>query len=131
MTIDELFEQNEQFKQKWLQLSDDDLFTWLQLQDEMITQSSNMKAEYFEKKLRLDVEKAKRFIELKAQIDEATWKKTYTDATADWEIKKQFLNEDIRQNELKKTYELLFQKAQTITEYINIVKMNKKGAYSL
>lgn len=130
MTIDELFEQNEQFKQKWLQLSDDDLFTWLQLQDEMITQSSNMKAEYYEKKLRLDVEKAKRMIEYKSMLDE-NWKKLYTDSTADWKIKQDFMNEDIRMLELKKTYELLFQKASTITEYINIVKMNKKGAYSL
>lgn len=130
MTIDELFEQNEQFKQKWLQLSDDDLFTWLQLQDEMITQSSNMKAEYYEKKLRLDVEKAKRMIELKSMLDD-NWKKIYTDSTADWEVRKQFLNDDIRLNEMKKTYELLYQKAWTITEYINIVKMNKKGAYSL
>lgn len=130
MTIEELFEQNEHFKQKWLQLSDDDLFTWLQLQDEMITKSSNMKAEYFELKLRLDVEKAKCMIAYKTMIDE-NWKKKYTDTTAEWEIKKQFLDDDIRLNEMKKTYELLYQKAWTITEYINIVKMNRKGAYSL
>ena len=130
MTIDELFEQNEQFKQKWLQLSDDDLFTRLQLQDEMITKSSNMKAEYYEKKLRLDVEKAKRMIEYKSMLDE-NWKKIYTDTTADWKIKQDFMNEDIRQLETKTMYELLYQKAQTITEYINIVKMNRKWAYSI
>jgi hypothetical protein len=130
MKIEELFEQNEHFKQKWLQLSDDDLFTWLQLQDEMITQSSNMKSEYYENKLRLDVEKWKRMIELKAELDE-NWKKKYTESTADWQIKQEFLDKDIRQLELKTMYELLFQKAQTINEYINIVKMNKKWAYSI
>ena len=89
-----------------------------------------MKAEYYELKLRLDVEKAKMMIAYKTMLDD-NWKKKYTDTTAEWEIKKQFLDDDIRLNELKKTYELLYQKAQTINEYINIVKLNRKGAYSL
>jgi hypothetical protein len=38
-------------------LTNDDLFNWMCLQDEMITVSSNLKSEYAEKKIRMDAAK--------------------------------------------------------------------------
>ena len=122
--IQKLLDKNEEYKKKWLQLTEDDLFNWLVLQDEMITESSNMKAEYLEKKLQSDKDKALKSLELKAVQDEK-WK-GLTEKQIDAIIKKDFFDSDIKQGALKATYELLYQRAQTITEFINIVKMNNR-----
>lgn len=122
--IQKLLDKNEEYKKKWLQLTEDDLFNWLVLQDEMITESSNMKAEYLEKKLQSDKDKALKSLELKAVQDEKG--KSLTEKQIDAIIKKDFFDSDIKQGALKATYELLYQRAQTITEFINIVKMNNR-----
>lgn len=122
--IQKLLDKNEEYKKKWLQLTEDDLFNWLVLQDEMITESSNMKAEYLEKKLQSDKDKALKSLELKAVQDEKG--KGLTEKQIDAIIKKDFFDSDIKQWALKATYELLYQRAQTITEFINIVKMNNR-----
>jgi len=122
--IQKLLDKNEEYKKKWLQLTEDDLFNWLVLQDEMITESSNMKAEYLEKKLQSDKDKALKSLELKAVQDEKG--KGLTEKQIDAIIKKDFFDSDIKQGALKATYELLYQRAQTITEFINIVKMNNR-----
>lgn len=128
--IEQLIARHENFKQKGLMLTNDDLFNWMCLQDEMITLSSNLKAEYAEKKIRMDVEKWQRLIELKLELDE-NWKKMYTDTTANWKIDTEFQDEDIEQATRKLQYELLYSKAQTITEFINIVKLNNKALFTI
>ena len=90
-------------------LNNDDLFNWVMLQDEMISLSSNLKSEYNENEIRLKVEKGKRMIELKTLLDD----------------------NDIQQNALKTSYELLYQTAQLITEYINIIKLNNKALFTI
>lgn len=128
--IEQLIARHENFKQKGLMLTNDDLFNRMCLQDEMITLSSNLKAEYAEKKIKLDVEKWQRLIELKLELDE-NWKKMYTDSTANWKIDTEYRDEDIEQSVRKVQYELLYSKAQTITEFINIVKLNNKALFTI
>ena len=128
--IEQLIARHENFKQKGLMLTNDDLFNRMCLQDEMITLSSNLKAEYAEKKIRMDVEKWQRLIELKLELDE-NWKKMYTDSTANWKIDTEYRDEDIEQSVRKVQYELLYSKAQTITEFINIVKLNNKALFTI
>ena len=111
-------------------LTNDDLFDWMCLQDEMITISSNLKSEYAENKIRMDAEKWQRMIELKLELDE-NWKKVYTDSTANSKIDNEYMDEDIEQATRKVQYELLYSKAQTITEFINIVKLNNKALFTI
>lgn len=128
--IDEMIAKHESYKKKWLQLTNDDLFDWMCLQDEMITASSNLKAEYAEKKIRMDAAKWQRMIELKLELDDS-WKKAYTDATATSKIDNEYMDDDIEQATRKVQYELLYGKAQTITEFINIVKLNNKALFTI
>lgn len=124
MTIQEMLDKNEEFKKKGLQLNEDDLFNWLTLQDDMITESSNLKGKYLENKLQIDKDKAVRSMELKAEKDE-NWK-AMTDKQIEARLKQEFYQKDLDQTVLKASYELLYQRAQTITEFINIVKMNSR-----
>lgn len=128
--INNMIQRHENFKQKGLMLTNDDLFDWMCLQDEMITISSNLKSEYAENKIRMDAEKWQRMIELKLELDE-NWKKVYTDATATSKIDNEYMDEDIEQATRKVQYELLYSKAQTITEFINIVKLNNKALFTI
>ena len=125
-----MIQRHENFKQKGLMLTNDDLFDWMCLQDEMITISSNLKSEYTENKIRMDAEKWQRMIELKLELDE-NWKKVYTDSTANSKIDNEYMDEDIEQATRKVQYELLYSKAQTITEFINIVKLNNKALFTI
>lgn len=127
--IQALLDKHEAFKLKWLQLSDDDLFQWIWLQDTMITEVSNMKSEYLENKLKIEKDKSIRTLEMKADIDEK-WKAP-TDKWIEAVLKQEFFERDLNQNVLKTSYELLSQKLATITEFVNIVKMNKKGNFSI
>lgn len=129
LNVQELIDRNETFKIKWLQLSDDDLFQWLNLQDEMITKASNLKSTYLEQKLAMDRDKALRTLELKQEKDE-NWK-WYTEKWIEALIKKEFFEKDFDLTVIKTTCDLLVQKAWIITEYVNIVKMNKKAAFSI
>lgn len=128
--INNMIQRHENFKQKGLMLTNDDLFDWMCLQDEMITISSNLKSEYAENKIRMDAEKWQRMIELKLELDE-NWKKMYTDSTANSKIDNEYMDEDIEQATRKVQYELLYSKAQTITEFINIVKLNNKALFTI
>lgn len=129
VNIQELLDKHEAFKLKWLQLSDDDLFQWIWLQDTMISEVSKMKAEYLEQKLAIDKDKALRSIEMKAEVDDK-WKAP-TDKWIEAVLKQEFFQKDLDQNVLKTSYELLAQKLQTITEFVNIVKLNKKWNFSI
>ena len=128
--INQMIQRHENFKQKGLMLTNEDLFDRMCLQDEMITVSSNLKSAYAEKKLYMEAEKWQRRIELKLELDD-NWKKMYTDATAESKINNEYLDEDIEQSVRKSQYELLYNKAMTITEFINIVKLNNKALFTI
>jgi len=127
--IQALLDKHETFKLKWLQLTDDDLFNRIALQDTMISEVSNMKSEYLEEKLKIDKDKAIRTLEMKAEVDDK-WKAP-TDKWIEAVLKQEFFQRDLDQNVLKTSYELLAQKLQTITDFVNIVKMNKKWNFSI
>jgi hypothetical protein len=55
----------------------------------------------------------------------------YTDSTANSKIDNEYMDEDIEQATRKVQYELLYGKAQTITEFINIVKLNNKALFTI
>ena len=128
--IEQLIARHESFKQKWLMLTNDDLFEWIKLQDEMIDLASKLESIYTEKKLRMDADKWKRHIELKLELDE-NGKKVHTDSTASSQIDNEYLDEDIEQSVRKIQYKLLNEKKDTITEYINIVKLNNKALFTI
>ena len=128
--IQSLIDRHETFKIKGLQLSNDDLFNRLSLQDEMVTVVSNLKAEYLEKKLKLDKDKALRGMELKMQKDD-NGKTSNTDKFIEQLLKKEFYDQDLELLVLKNSYELLYGKAQTITDLVNVVKLNKKADFTL
>lgn len=130
VNVQEYIDRNEAFKLKGLMLSNDDLFNRLCLQDEIITAVSNMKAEYIEKKLKLDKDKALRGMELKLEKDE-NGKTVNTDSFIEKKIKNEFYIQDLDLATLKNSYELLYGKAQTITDLVNVVKLNKKADFTL
>lgn len=128
--IQDLIDRHETFKVKGLMLSNDDLFNRLSLQDEMVTVVSNLKAEYLEKKLKLDKDKAIRGMELKMEKDE-NGKTANTDKFIEQLLKKEYYEQDLELLVLKNSYELLYGKAQTITDLVNVVKLNKKADFTL
>lgn len=130
VNVQEYIDRNEAFKLKGLMLSNDDLFNRLCLQDEIITAVSNMKAEYIEKKLKLDKDKALRGMELKLEKD-GNGKTVNTDSFIEKKIKNEFYIQDLDLATLKNSYELLYGKAQTITDLVNVVKLNKKADFTL
>ncbi len=128
--VQSLIDRHETFKLKGLQLTNDDLFNWLCLQDEIVTNVCNMKAERTEKKLKLDKDKALRGMELKMQKDE-NGKTANTDKFIEQLLKSEFYLQDLELASLKASYELLYGKAETITDLVNVVKLNKKADFTL
>ena len=124
-----LLERHEVFKLKGLQLTNEDLFNWVALQDEMITEASNIKAQYLEDKQELEKDKSLRVIELKQEKDE-DWKK-FTEKRIEALIKQEFNDRDLEQSITINVYNLLLKKAELITEYINVVKLNNKASFSM
>ena len=109
----------------------DDIISQIDEQDERLRMTPiRFFKEYVEKKIRMDVDKWQRLIELKLELDE-NWKKMYTDTTANSKVDIEFQDEDIEQSVRKVQYELLYSKAQTITEFINIVKLNNKALFTI
>ena len=128
--VQSLLDRHEAFKLKGLQLTDEDLFNWLALMDEIITVTSNMKAEYLENKLALDKDKAVKSIELKMERDE-NGKTVNTDKMIEALIKNEYYEQDLEQTTLKNTYELLYQRAGVINDLVNVVKLHKKADFTL
>lgn len=120
-----LLTKNEYFKGKWLQLSEDDLFEWIRLQDEINDLVVKLRSRAVEEKMRLDVDKGKRTLELKTESDE-NGKKKYTESQIDAMIRSEFVEKDLEINYFKTQQDLLSKKSETITEYVNIVKLTLK-----
>jgi len=125
MTIETMLNINEEFKKKGLLLSSEDLFDWLRLRDDMKTESWKIRQEYILEKLEMDKKKAMRTIELKAVTDDK-WK-GLTEKAIDGNIKQEFYDEEISLNAKKATYELLYERAESIIDFINVVKLNLKS----
>lgn len=127
MTIEQMMKINEEFKTKGLLLNEEDLLDWLRLKDDMITRSSEIKQEVIIWKLELDKNKATRVLELKSVQDEK-WK-SLTEKSIDWILKQEFFDKDIELATKKATADLLKDRADSIIEFINVIKMNKKISY--
>lgn len=125
MTIETMLNINEEFKKKGLLLSSEDLFDRLRLRDDMKTESGKIRQEYILEKLEMDKEKAKRVIELKTVTDER-WK-GLTEKSIEWNIRQEFFDQEISLNAKKATYELLYERAESIIDFINVVKLNLKS----
>lgn len=124
MSIETMLKINEEFKQKGLLLSSEDLFDRLRLRDDMKTESGKIRQEYILEKLEMDKEKAKRVIELKTVTDER-WK-GLTEKSIEWNIRQEFFDQEIALNTKKAMYELLYERAESIIDFVNVVKLSLK-----
>jgi hypothetical protein len=127
MSIDQMLKINEEFKKKGLLLSSEDLFDRLRLRDDMKTECWKIRQEYILEKLEMDKKKATRTIELKAVVDDK-WK-WLTEKAIDGNIKQEFYDEEISLSAKKATYELLYERAESIIDFINVVKLNLKSDF--
>lgn len=127
MTIDQMLKIHEDFKSKGLSISEEDMLDRLNLREDMITEASNLKAKNIETKMILDKDKAKRTLELKSVVDEK-WK-GLTEKTIEWNLKIEFFDREIEIVAQKATADLLQSKADTIIEYVNVIKLNKKISF--
>lgn len=128
--IDSLLQRHEVLKLKWLQLGEQDLFDRVALWEEMADSITELRSQYQEQKQANEVEKGKRMIELKAELDE-NWKKKYTESTAEAVIRQEFYQQDLDLSVLKTKIELLQNRTTVISEYVNIVKMHIKKDFSM
>lgn len=128
--IDSLLQRHEVLKLKWLQLGEQDLFDRVALWEEMADSITELRSQYQEQKQQNEVEKGKRMIELKAELDE-NWKKKYTESTAEAVIRQEFYQQDLDLSVLKTKIELLQNRTTVISEYVNIVKMHIKKDFSM
>ncbi|RAL57349.1 hypothetical protein BSK20_03680 [SR1 bacterium human oral taxon HOT-345] len=123
--IDSLLQRHEVLKLKGLQLGEQDLFDRVALWEEMADSITELRSQYQEQKQANEVEKGKRMIELKAELDE-NGKKKYTESTAEAVIRQEFYQQDLDLSVLKTKIELLQNRTTVIGEYVNIVKMHLK-----
>jgi len=128
--IDSLLQRHEVLKLKGLQLGEQDLFDRVALWEEMADSITELRSQYQEQKQQNEVEKGKRMIELKAELDE-NWKKKYTESTAEAVIRQEFYQQDLDLSVLKTKTELLQNRTTVISEYVNIVKMHIKKDFSM
>lgn len=128
--IQSLIDRHEILKLKGLQLGEQDLFDRVALREEMADCITELRSQYQEQKQQNEVEKGKRMIELKAELDDNS-KKKYTESTAEAVIRQEFMQKDMALSVLKTQTELLQNKTWVINEYINIVKMHLKKDFSL
>lgn len=128
--ITNLLDRYEAFKLKWLQLNENDMLEFLNLQDEIEDKVIELKSKYTENELEFDRDYGLRLIELKSRKD-SEWKKTYTDATAKAMCDDEFFDRELKLAVIKATYENLQNKAKKIIEYINVVKLYLRKDFSI
>ena len=125
MNIETMMACNEEFKAKGLLLSPDDLFDWLRLRDDMVTESWKLRQEYILDKMEIDKKQACRTIELKSIVDDKG--KWLTEKAIDWNLRQEFYEDELKLAVKKAQYELLYERANSIIDFINIVKLNIKS----
>lgn len=116
-----LIDRHEVFKCKWLQLTENDLFNWVALWEEMLDAWTNLNSEYQEEKQQLEVDKGIEMILLKTMLDNNN-KKVHTDTTAEATIKAKFQDREKEVKAIKLKADLIYNKASVCEAYINIVK---------
>jgi hypothetical protein len=104
--IQSLIDRHEILKLKGLQLGEQDLFDRVALREEMADCITELRSQYQEQKQQNEVEKGKRMIELKAELDDNS-KKKYTESTAEAVIRQEFMQKDMALSVLKTQTELL------------------------
>ena len=129
MNIETMMACNEEFKKKGLLLSKEDLFEWLCLRDDMITEANKIKQEVTIWKLELDKDKEKRVLELKSVVDEK-WK-GLTEKAIEGNIRIEFQERELELITKKTVGELLRERAESILEFVNIVKIELKSKIEL
>ena len=117
-TIEQMLEQHEIFKEIWVWMWVETIFEWLKLKEEMERKAWELRSEYAENKIRLDKDKAIRYSEIK-NIPEKI-----TDKAVDSLIKKEYMEKEINQNDLKTQSDLLLDTAKNIELYTNTIKLN-------
>lgn len=120
--LQKLLDYHELMKAKWILLTEDDMFNRVKCWEEMKDLQAELRSEIYEQKIRLDNKKGQRMIELKLVVNEA-WKKTYTDTTAEAQVRQEMEQDLIDFNVLKLKSDLLQSKIDTVVEYINIAKL--------
>lgn len=128
--ITALLDKYEAFKLKGLQLNEQDMFDWLDLQDKMEDKVVELRSKYAEDELVFDRDYGLRLVELKG-IKDGEGKKRYTDATAKAICDNEFFEKELDLVVKKATYENLQNKARKIVEYINIVKIALRKDFSI
>ena len=123
--IQELIDQHEAFKLKWLDLTVPDMFKWIELKETMKFKVIELKSLAVETKQSLEKDKALRTLELKAEVDE-NWKKL-TEKAIDSTLLLEFQDRTSELNALSKYRELLIECAENVLEYVNVVKLNLKN----
>ena len=130
MNIQEIIEKYEAFKEKGLKINEEDMFERLKLQDTIQDQVIEFKSEYLEEKLVFDRDYWLKLIELK-ELKDKDWKKVYTDTTAKAFVDNEFFQRELELITKKATYEMLTNKANSITEYVNVIKIAMKKDFSI
>lgn len=130
MNIQEILEKYESFKTKWFKMNESDLFERLKLQDEIQDKVIELKSKYLEEKLIFDRDYWLRLVELKEMKDNEK-KKLFTDTTAKAKCDNEFFERELVLITTKATYEMLMNKANSITEYVNVVKLAMKKDFTI
>lgn len=130
MKIQEIIDKYEAFKEKGLKINEEDMFERLKLQDTIQDQVIEFKSEYLEEKLVFDRDYWLKLIELK-ELKDKDWKKVYTDTTAKAFVDNEFFQRELELITKKATYEMLTNKANSITEYVNVIKIAMKKDFSI
>lgn len=126
--IQELIDEHEAFKLKWMELTTADMFRRIELKEKMKVQVIELKSQIMETKAWLEKNKAIRTLELKATTD-CKWK-TPTEKMIDSKLKLEFEKRDNEVNALIKYRDLLSEYADNVLEYVNVVKLNMRNDLS-
>lgn len=123
--IQKLIEQHEVFKLKGLEMWEDDMFKRIELKEKMRIKAIELKSQILEMKSEIDKDEKLRFLDLKNWVDE-TWKKI-TEKTIDSQITLEFKDRRAELNALSKYRELLYEYAENVIEYVNVIKLSRKN----
>lgn len=123
--IQKLIDQHEVFKLKGLEMWEDDMFKRIELKEKMRIKAIELKSQILEMKSEIDKDEKLRFLDLKNWVDE-TWKKI-TEKTIDSQITLEFKDRRAKLNALSKYRELLYEYAENVIEYVNVIKLSRKN----
>lgn len=123
--IQDLIDEHEKYKLKWVELTVPDMFNWIELKEKMKIQVIELRSQILETKAWLEKDKAIRTLELKASVDDSG--KKPTEKSIDSTLKLEFGDRENELNALIKYRDLLSELADNILEYVNVVKLNMKN----